>query len=216
MTRAIPLGYHSVTPMFIFKDAGKAIEFYKRAFGAQERFLMPGPEWKRGVMHAQVRVGDSIIIMGEEHPQNPCKSAETIGGSPVSFYVYLENVDEALNAAVAAGAEVRMAVQDMFWGDRMGNVQDPFGHSWSLATHTKDLTPEEIRQGAEALSPRCKGTSKNWFWRRSVPLIESRMREWGRSEWILRGFGRARARLPTAGRRFLRSSGRRRHWTFTA
>jgi PhnB protein len=149
MTRAIPEGYRSVTPMFVFKDARKAIEFYKRAFGAQERFVMPGPDGK-GVMHAEVQIGDSIIMMGEEHPHNPCKSAETLGSSPVSFYLYLENVDEAFRVAVAAGAEVRMAVQDMFWGDRMGTVQDPFGHNWSLATHTKDLTPEEIREGAEA------------------------------------------------------------------
>lgn len=149
MTKAIPKEFHSVTSIFVFKDALKAIEFYKRAFGAQELFVMPGLDGK-GVMHAEIRIGDSIIMMGEEHPQNPCKSAETIGGSPVSFYLFLENVDETFRIAVAAGAEVLMPVQDMFWGDRVGTVQDPFGHSWSLATHTKDLTPEEIRQGAQA------------------------------------------------------------------
>ena len=149
MTKTIPEEFHSVTPMFTFKDARKAIEFYKRAFGAQERYVMPGPGGQ-GVMHAEVRIGDSIIMLGEEHPQQSCQSAETIGGSPVSFYIYVENVDEAFKVAVGAGAEVRMPVQDMFWGDRMGTVQDPFGYSWSLATHTRDLTPEEIRQGAEA------------------------------------------------------------------
>ncbi len=135
--------------MFTFKDARKAIEFYKRAFGAQERFAMPGPDGK-GVMHAELLIGDSIIMMGEENPNDPCKSAETMGGSPVSFYIYLENVDEAFKVALDAGAEVRMAVQDMFWGDRVGTVQDPFGYSWMLATHIKDLTPQEIQQGAQA------------------------------------------------------------------
>jgi PhnB protein len=149
MTKAVQEGFQTVTPMFIFKDARRAIEFYKRAFGAQERFLMPGPEGK-GVMHAEIRIGDSILMMGEENPQNPCRSAETSGGSPVSFYLYLENVDEAFKIAIAAGAEPLMPVQDMFWGDRMGTVRDPFGYSWSLATHTRDMTPEEIRQGAQA------------------------------------------------------------------
>lgn len=149
MTKAIPEGFHSVTPMFVFKDARKAIEFYKRAFGAQERFAMPGPDGK-GVMHAELRIGDSIIMMSEENPQQPCKSAETIGGSPVSFYLYLENVDEAFRIALEAGAESRMPVQDMFWGDRTGTVQDPFGYSWTLAVHIKDLTPQEIQQGAQA------------------------------------------------------------------
>ncbi len=149
MTKAIPEGFQSVTPMFVFKDARKAIEFYKLALGARERYVMPGPDGK-GVMHAELLIGNSIIMMGEEHPQEPCKSAETIGGSPVSFYIYLENVDEAFRSAVAAGAESRMPVQDMFWGDRVGTVQDPFGYSWTLATHIKDLTPEEIRAGARA------------------------------------------------------------------
>ena len=149
MTKAIPEGYSTVTPMFIFKDARKAIEFYRRAFGAQERFVMPGPDGK-GVMHAELQIGSSIIMMGEENPQEPCKSAETIGGSPVSFYLYLENVDEAFRIALEAGAEARMPVEDMFWGDRVGTVQDPFGYNWTLATHIKDLTPQEIQQGAQA------------------------------------------------------------------
>jgi len=149
MTKAIPEGYHSVSPMFMFRDARKAIDFYKRAFGATERYAMPGPDGK-GVMHAEMMIGNSIIMMGEEHPNESCRSAETIGGSPVSFYLYLENVDEAFGRAVAAGATVRMPLDEMFWGDRAGTVQDPFGYSWTLASHTRDLTPEEIRQGAEA------------------------------------------------------------------
>ena len=149
MTQAIPEGFHTVTPMFMFKDTRKAIEFYKRAFGAEERFAMPGPDGT-GVMHAELRIGSSIIMMGDENPQQACKSAETVGGSPVSFYLYLGNADEAFRTALEAGAETRMPVQDMFWGDRAGTVQDPFGYSWTLATHIKDLTPAEIRQGAEA------------------------------------------------------------------
>jgi uncharacterized glyoxalase superfamily protein PhnB len=148
MTKAIPEGFHSVTPMLMFKDARKAIEFYKRAFAARERFAMPGPD-NSGVMHAEILIGDSIIMMGEENPQGPCKSAETTGGSPISLYVYLDDVDEAFKRAVAAGAETRMPVEEMFWGDRVGTVQDPFGYSWSLATHTRELTAQEIRQGAQ-------------------------------------------------------------------
>jgi len=149
MTKAIPEGFQSVTPMCMFKDARKAIEFYKRAFGAEELFVMPGPDGK-GVMHAEVRIGNSIIMMGEENPQEPCKSAEAMGGSPVSFYIYVENVDDAFQKAAAAGAEVRMPVQDMFWGDRLGTVQDPFGYSWSLATNFKQPTPQKIQEGAKA------------------------------------------------------------------
>lgn len=158
MTNAIPERFHTVTPMIMVKDARKAIEFYKRAFGAEELFVMPGPDgW--GVMHAEVRIGDSIIMMGEEHPQEPCKSAETIGGSPVSFYIYLKDVDEAFKTALAADAEAQMPVQDMFWGDRAGTVQDPFRYKWTLATHIKDLTLQEIRQGAEAFFAQ---TAQKW------------------------------------------------------
>ncbi|HXX59038.1 MAG TPA: VOC family protein [Thermodesulfovibrionales bacterium] len=150
MTKAIPEGFRSVTPMLMFKDARKAIEFYKRAFRAIERFAMPGPDGK-GITHAELLIGDSIVMMGEENPQESCKSAETTGGSPVSFYIYIENVDEAFKTALAAGAEVRMPLDDMFWGDRVGTVKDPFGYSWSLATHRKDLTPQEIEEGAKAM-----------------------------------------------------------------
>jgi uncharacterized glyoxalase superfamily protein PhnB len=149
MNKKIPEGFSSVTPMFLFKNARKAIDFYKRAFGAEERYAMPGPDG-RGIMHAEIRIGNSIIMMGEETPQQPCKSAESLGDSPVSFYLYVENVDEAFKTAVSAGAKTRMPVQDMFWGDRVGTVADPFGYSWSLATQVRVLTPEEIRQGAQA------------------------------------------------------------------
>ncbi len=155
MIKAIPDGYHSVTPMFTFKDARRAIDFYKRAFGAVEHYVMPGPDGK-GVMHAELQIGDSILMCGEENPQNSCKSAETAGGSPVSFYIYLKDVDAGFKTAVAAGAKVRMPVAETFWGDRMGTVEDPFGYSWSLATHTRDLTPDQIRAGAQAFFAQMK------------------------------------------------------------
>ncbi|MDQ7784470.1 MAG: VOC family protein, partial [Desulfomonilaceae bacterium] len=96
------------------------------------------------------QIGDSIVMMGEECPEEPSKSAETMGGSPVGFHIYVENVDDAFRKAVEAGSETKMPVEDMFWGDRVGTVQDPFGYNWSFATHTKDLTPEEIEEGAKA------------------------------------------------------------------
>ena len=147
--KAIPEGYQSVTPLFVFKDARKAIDFYKQAFGAQERFAMPGPDGK-GVMHAEVLIGSSIIMLGDERPQQSSKSAESMGGSPINFYLYVENVDQAFRRALEAGAKSQMAVEDMFWGDRVGTVQDPFGYSWTIATHVKDLSPQEIQQGAQA------------------------------------------------------------------
>lgn len=150
MTTARPEGYQSVTPMIMLRDARKAIEFYKKAFGAVERYVMPGPDGK-GVMHAEILIGDSIIMMGEESPNEPCKSAETAGGSPVSFYIYLEDVDKAFQKALDAGCVVRMPVQEMFWGDRFGSLNDPFGYNWSLATHTRDLTDQEIQEGARAM-----------------------------------------------------------------
>jgi PhnB protein len=151
MAKSIPDGYHSVTPMFVFKDVRKAIDFYKKAFGATEKFVMPGPNGK-GVMHAELKIGDSIIMMGEESTstQHQCKSAESFGGSPISVYLYVKDADAAFKKAIEAGATSKMPVQEMFWGDRMGAVSDPFGYSWSLATHTKDLSPKEIEEGAKA------------------------------------------------------------------
>lgn len=148
MVKPIPEGYRTITPTFVFKDAKKAIEFYKKAFGATERYLMPGPNGK-GVMHAELMIGDSIVMMGEENPDTKCKSAETFGGSPISLYVYVKDPDAAFKKAVDAGATPGMKVQDMFWGDRMGTVTDPFGYRWSLAAHTKDLSPQEIEKGAK-------------------------------------------------------------------
>jgi uncharacterized protein YndB with AHSA1/START domain/uncharacterized glyoxalase superfamily protein PhnB len=135
--------------MCVFKDARQAIAFYKKAFGAEERFVMPGPDGV-GVMHAEIKIGTSLVMLGEESPQQSCKSAESLGASPISFYLYLENVDAAYAKALAAGALPCMPVTEMFWGDRIGTVKDPFGYSWTLATHVKDPTMEEIEQGARA------------------------------------------------------------------
>jgi uncharacterized glyoxalase superfamily protein PhnB len=146
--KSIPEGYHTVTPTFTFKDSRKAIEFYKKALGAVETFVMPGPGG-RGVMHASMKIGNSNIMMGDESREMPCRSAESLGGSPVTFYLYVENADMAFKKAVSAGAVVQMPLQDSFWGDRTGSVKDPFGYCWMFATHTKDLTPEQIKKGAE-------------------------------------------------------------------
>ena len=148
MARAIPEGYHTITPAFMHKDSRKAIEFYKKAFGAIERHVTPLPGGE-GIMHAEIKIGDSIIMLGDEGPHCPAKSAQTLGGSPIGLYLYVQDVDAAFRRAVGAGAVTRMPVRDMFWGDRMGAVTDPFGYTWTLATRIKDLTPEEIAEGAE-------------------------------------------------------------------
>ena len=149
MTKPIPEGFHSVTPSIVFKDSRKAMSFYQKAFGAKEHFVMPGPDGK-SVMHAELEIGDSAIMLSDENPQMGTKSAETIGASPIGLFLYVEDVDAAFQKAVAAGTTVEMPIQDMFWGDRVGSVKDPFGHSWTLATRKKDLTPEEIAKNAEA------------------------------------------------------------------
>jgi PhnB protein len=149
MVQSIPGGYHSVTPSLTLKDCNKAIEFYKKAFNAKVIDVAPNPGGK-GVMHAVIQIGDSLLMMGDEVPGMTAKSAETLGASPISLYVYVPNVDEAFKQAVAAGAVAQMPVADMFWGDRAGNLKDPFGYSWMLATHTKDLGKDEIKKGAEA------------------------------------------------------------------
>ncbi len=145
--KAIPEGYHTVTPGLTVRDGTKAIEFYKRAFGAQEIFRMNRPDGR--LMHAELKIGDSIIMLGEENPQWGCQSPESLKGTPVSFYLYVPDADAAFAKAVAAGAKVQKPVGDMFWGDRQGEVSDPFGHRWSVATHKEDLTPQQIEQRAQ-------------------------------------------------------------------
>ena len=151
MTQPIPEGFHTVTPSFTFKDSKKAIEFYKKAFGAKVLDLMPDPSGRR-TMHATIQIGNSILMMGDEMPgaENCAKSAETVGNSPISMYVYVPDADTAFKQAIAAGATVNMPVADMFWGDRCGSLKDPFGYSWMIATHKQDLAKEQIQKGAEA------------------------------------------------------------------
>ncbi|MBI3603088.1 MAG: VOC family protein [Nitrospirae bacterium] len=145
----IPPGYHTLTPMLTVRDVDKAIDFYKRALGADERMRLPGPDGK-SIMHAELKIGDSIIMLGEEQPAMGCRGPQNLGGTPVGLYLYVEDADQAFNRAVSAGATVLMPVADMFWGDRCGQFTDPFGHKWSLATHKEDLSQEEIRQRATA------------------------------------------------------------------
>src|SRR2546426_2515101 len=144
----IPAGYHSVTPALTTKNVEKALGFYERAFGAEERMRFLGPD-EKSIMHAEIKIGDSIIMLGEERPQKECRGPQTLGGTPVSLYLYVEDVDKAFNRAASAGATVTMPVADMFWGDRCGQLTDPFGHKWMLATHKEDLTTEEIRKRAK-------------------------------------------------------------------
>lgn len=148
MTKPIPEGYHAVTPSFTFKDSQKAIDFYKKAFGAKVLDVFPSLNG-RGIMHATIQICDSIVMMGDENPGMRSKSAETLGDSPISLFLYVANADAAFKQAVAAGCTVVMPVADMFWGDRAGHIRDPFGYSWMIATHTQDLTKEQIRKGAE-------------------------------------------------------------------
>ncbi|TVM03295.1 MAG: glyoxalase [Candidatus Brocadia sp. WS118] len=147
--KAIPEGFHTVTPCLTLKNSLKAIEFYKKAFGAKELGVYPAPDGK-STMHAVIQIGDSILMMGDEMPGQGCKGAESQGASPVGLYLYVPNVDAAFRQAVAAGATVTMAVTDMFWGDRCGSLKDPFGYAWMIATHNRDLTGEEIMEGAKS------------------------------------------------------------------
>jgi PhnB protein len=146
--KPIPNGYHTVTPYLIVNDAARAIEFYKKAFGATELLRMPKPDGKIG--HAEIRIGDSPIMLADESPEMDARSPKSFGGSPVSIFLYVEKVDTAFTQAVGAGAKVRRPVADQFYGDRMGGVEDPFGHLWYIATHTEDVSPEELRKRAAA------------------------------------------------------------------
>lgn len=140
----IPEGFHSVTPSLVVRDAAKAIDFYKRALGAQELSRVPGPDGK--IMHAEIKIGDSIIFLADEMPQpGSPKSPQTLGGITGTIQLYVPNVDQVFQQAIAAGGKETMAVADQFWGDRWGSFVDPFGQSWGIATHKEDLTPAEMK-----------------------------------------------------------------------
>lgn len=143
--KAIPDGMSAVTPHLICANASAAIAFYKNAFSAVEESRLPGPDGK--IMHASIRIGGALVFLVDEMPQWGALGPLALKGSPVTVHLMVEDVDATFDQAVAAGAKVTMPVADMFWGDRYGQLEDPFGHRWSVATHQKDLTPEEIQQG---------------------------------------------------------------------
>ncbi len=144
----IPEGMHTITPHLVCADAAAAIDFYVKAFNAVEECRLPGPEGK--IMHASVKIGDSSVMLADEFPECNSHGPQSLNGSPVYLHLYVEDVDATVEQAVAAGATVTMPVQDMFWGDRYGQLEDPSGHRWSVATHIRDMTPEEIQQAMSA------------------------------------------------------------------
>jgi len=149
-TKAIPEGHHTVTPHLVLRNASEAIDFYKKALGAQELGRMTSPDGKIG--HAELKIGDSIIFLADEFQGAPnCpKSPQTVGASTVTLMLYVPDVDTTFKQAVSAGAKETMPVSDMFWGDRYGTFTDPFGHTWGVATHKEDLTKEEVEERAKA------------------------------------------------------------------
>ena len=146
--KPVPEGHHTVTPYLAVDDASAAIEFYKRALGATERMRMSAPDGKIG--HAELGIGDSLIMLSDPFPQATTRPPKELGGTTCGVFLYVEDVDAAFQQAVDAGATVAMAPADMFWGDRFGSLVDPFGHHWSLATHKEDLTEEEIAERGQA------------------------------------------------------------------
>jgi PhnB protein len=146
--KPIPDGYASITPYLAVDDAAEAIEFYKKAFGAKERGRMEAPGGKIG--HAELEIGDSLVMLSDALPQFATRPPKEIGGTSVSIFMYVEDVDAVVKQAVDAGATVTTEVADQFWGDRFGNVLDPFGHLWSIATHVEDVPPEEMAERAKA------------------------------------------------------------------
>jgi len=145
--KAIPEGYHTATPYLIIKGAAAALDFYKKAFGATELFRMASPDGKIG--HAEIRIGDSNIMLADEVSGMGYLSPQTLGGSPISLMLYVPDVDKAFQQALAAGATTQRPVQDQFYGDRSGTLKDPFGHVWTISTHIEDIPPDEMRRRAE-------------------------------------------------------------------
>ncbi len=153
--KPIPTGMHALTPHLVCAGAADAIGFYKQAFGAAELSRMPGPGGK--LMHAMLRIGDSALMLVDEAPEWNMLGPKALKGSPVTIHLYVTDVDATVAKAVAAGAKLTMAVAEMFWGDRYGTLEDPFGHRWSIATHTRDLTPEQMQQEMAKMGNHCPG-----------------------------------------------------------
>ena len=148
----VPDGYHTATPYLVCKGADQAIEFYKKAFGATELLRMPGPDGK--VMHAEIKIGDSPIMLGEEVPAMGFRCPQALGGSPVGIMLYVEDVDGLFAQAIEAGGKQQRPIVDQFYGDRSGTLEDPFGHIWTIATHKEDLSPEQINTRFEEMMKR--------------------------------------------------------------
>jgi PhnB protein len=147
MVKPIPEGYHTVTPHLVVRGAEQAIQFYQVAFGAEELVRMPTPEGK--LMHAEIKIGDCVVMLSDEFPELGSKSPATLGGTASGLMIYSENVNQLWERAVKAGAVVEMPLADMFWGDRYGRLRDPFGQSWALAQHVRDVPPEEMAEAAK-------------------------------------------------------------------
>jgi PhnB protein len=145
--KPVPDGKRSITPHLVCAGAADAIEFYKKAFGASEMFRLPNPQGK--LMHACIQIGDSAVFLVDEMPDWGSFGPKSLKGSPVTIHLYVEDADATFERAVGAGAKIKMPIEDAFWGDRYGVLEDPFGHQWSVATHVRDMTPEEIQQAAQ-------------------------------------------------------------------
>ena len=156
MPQPIPEGYSALTPYLAVEDAASAIEFYQRAFDAKERVRMPGPGG--AIMHAELQIGDSVLMLSDPFPQASTTSPKQLGGTTVSLMFYVEDTDAVYRQAIDAGATSLMEPDDMFWGDRFGSVQDPFGHSWTIATHVEDVSPEEMQRRSEEWMSQMAGT----------------------------------------------------------
>ena len=149
--KTIPNGMHAVTPHLVCAGAAEAIEFYKKAFNAEQTALLPGPDGK--VMHAAIRIGDSTVMLVDENPQWGMLGPKALKGTPVTIHLYVDEVDKFAAYAASVGAKVIMPVADMFWGDRYGVLEDPFGHRWSVATHVRDVTHEEMQKAMKGMCP---------------------------------------------------------------
>lgn len=154
--KPIPEGYHNVTPYLFIRGAARAIDFYKNVFGAKERMRMPGPDGRIG--HAELQIGDSVVMLADENPQIQAKSPETLGGTTSSLHLYVEHVDSVVENAVKSGAKILRPIADQFYGDRVGTIVDPFGQMWSVGTHIEDVSPEEMQKRMAKVSSQAAGS----------------------------------------------------------
>lgn len=159
MVRAVPEGFHSITPYLTVNNAAAAIDFYKRAFEARETSRLYGPD-KKNIINAELKIGDSKVLLSDEFPHEGSRSPSSIGGTAVTLHIYTEDVERVFNQAVSAGATVVMPLMDAFWGDRYGQLKDPFGHIWSIATHQQDLSQQEIQKAGESVMKEMMSSQK--------------------------------------------------------